>query len=143
MSLPLIVSPCVVSSAFGVIERAEAQLVPLHSAPGKGQCRAESHLEGHQKTPRCHLTCWLARESTPFLRRTPVLTLCALAPFCRPKKCGTFPDFPGEHRTNKFFSQRLQLRAVHAEVREGTDRLTLPVSSTPWQKAGPHLLLEF
>ena len=46
MSLPLIVSPCVVSSAFGVIEQAEARLMLLHTALGKGQCRAEPQFGG-------------------------------------------------------------------------------------------------
>lgn len=35
----------------------------------------------------------LAHESTPFLRRTPVLTHSALTPFFWLKKCETFPDF--------------------------------------------------
>lgn len=80
-----------------VIEKAEAKLVPLHSTPGKGQCRAEPQFGGAPEVPRhqgaISPVAGLVRESTPFLRRTPVLTLGALTPFYRLKKCGTFPGF--------------------------------------------------
>lgn len=82
VSLPLL-SLCIVSSAFGVTEQAEAKLVPLHSTPGKGQCRAESQFGGAPKDSKVpSLVAGLACEFTPFLRRTPVLTLSALTPFC-------------------------------------------------------------
>lgn len=140
MSLPLLVSLCIVSSAFGVIVQAEAQLVPLHSTPGKGSAELSRSLEGHQETPRCHLSCgWAGVGVLTLLRRTPVLTLNASTPFYLLKKCATFPDFfwkrafQGNIGPTKSF-QRLQLWAVLAEAREGKDRCFLPVSPTSLAK---------
>lgn len=95
MSLPLTVSPCVVSSAFGMIEQAEARLMPLHTTPGKGQCRPEAQFWRGTRRNQGAISpvTGLARESTLFLRRTPFPTLSALTPFCRLKKSGAFPAF--------------------------------------------------
>lgn len=115
----------------------------LHSTTGKGQCRAESQFgEG---TRRCQgaisSVAGLSCESTPFLRRTPTLTLNALTPSHSLKKCGTFLPFSGKNLSRGtqdyqlFFTEIAHtLWAVLAEAREGKDRVFLPVSSTPLSK---------
>lgn len=108
----------------------------------KGSAELSHSLEGHQKTPRCHLSCgWAGTWVHTLPKGTPVLTLSALTPFCWLKKCGTFPDFFWKKAfqgntgpTNSFHRKELQLWAVLAEAREGKDRLFLPVSSTALAK---------
>lgn len=58
-------SPPVVSSAFGVIEQAEAKLVPLHSTSGKGQCRAESQFGGAPENTKVLSLLWLGWHTSP------------------------------------------------------------------------------
>lgn len=65
MSLPLLVSLCIVSSAFGAIVQAGAQLVPLHSTPGKGQYRAESHVGGAPGDTKVPSLLWLGWHVSP------------------------------------------------------------------------------
>lgn len=51
--------PCVVSSAFGVTEQVEARLMPPHTTPGKGQCRAEPQCGGAPEETSLLSLLWL------------------------------------------------------------------------------------
>lgn len=135
-------SPCVVYSGFGVVEQVDTRLMPLQTTPGKEQWELRHSLEGHQKKPRCHLSChWGAMEVHTLPKEdTPSHPQCTDS--IRQTKEALFLEmsFPGEHRTNHFLSRRLPLWPVLAEAEEGRARLFLPVPSTPLGKGKSPIL---
>lgn len=116
----------------------------------KGSAELSHSLEGHQKTPRCHLSSgWAGTwvHTLPKEDTLAVLTLSALTPFCRLKKCGTFTAFFWKRafqgnieQTNSFHRDCSCELFLQRPGKERTDSFCLSLPH-PWKKAGPNLLV--
>lgn len=125
------------------------RLMPL--CAGKGTAEVDHSLEGHQKNPRCHLPpTGPAWEPMPFPRRTPVLTLSALTPFCSPKESGAFPAFFWKRAfqgntgpTASFHRGSHCDLSLHRPWKEESDSSTTPLGKCRFQSAFWHFTLWF
>lgn len=119
------------------------RLMPL--CAGKGHCRGGPQFGGAPEEPKVP-----SPSDQPFPRRTPVLTLSALTPFCSPKESGAFPAFFWKRAfqgntgpTASFHRGSHCDLSLHRPWKEESDSSTTPLGKCRFQSAFWHFTLWF